>query len=51
MSAMTDIPPQIANTIIAIIIYFTATSLLIQRIWTNIIRKKEQKKTDNGGEK
>ncbi|MCK5812444.1 MAG: ABC transporter permease [Clostridiales bacterium] len=49
MSAMTDIPPQIANTIIAIIIYFTATSLLIQRFWTKILRKKKKKKNTKGG--
>jgi general nucleoside transport system permease protein len=32
MNAMTEIPPEIANTIIAIIIYFAATSVLIHRI-------------------
>lgn len=31
MNAMTEIPPEIANTIIAIIIYFAATSVLIER--------------------
>ena len=53
MSAMTDIPPQIANTIIATIIYFTATSLMIQRIWIKIKRKQKEneKDVDDGGEK
>jgi general nucleoside transport system permease protein len=32
MNAMTDIPPEIANTIIAIIIYFAATSVLFHRL-------------------
>jgi simple sugar transport system permease protein len=32
MNAMTEIPPEIADTIIAIIIYFAATSVLIERI-------------------
>lgn len=32
MNAMTEIPPEIANTIIAIIIYFAATSVLIERL-------------------
>lgn len=31
MNAMTEIPPELANTIIAIIIYFAATSILIER--------------------
>ncbi|WP_058300814.1 ABC transporter permease [Gorillibacterium timonense] len=32
MNAMTDIPPEIADTIIAIIIYFAATSVLFERL-------------------
>jgi ABC-type uncharacterized transport system permease subunit len=32
MNAMTEIPPEIADTIIAIIIYFAATSILIERL-------------------
>ncbi|CEG26857.1 ABC transporter permease [Bacillus sp. B-jedd] len=32
MNAMTEIPPELANTIIAIIIYFAATSVLIERL-------------------
>ncbi|MCR8632691.1 ABC transporter permease [Paenibacillus radicis (ex Xue et al. 2023)] len=37
MNAMTEIPPEIADTIIAIIIYFAATSILIERLirWVN----------------
>ncbi|SMG51478.1 ABC transporter permease [Paenibacillus aquistagni] len=33
MNAMTEIPPEIADTIIAIIIYFAATSILIERLY------------------
>lgn len=33
MNAMTEIPPEIADTIIAIIIYFAATSILIDRLY------------------
>ena len=33
MNAMTSIPPEIADTIIATIIYFAATSIVIERIW------------------
>lgn len=33
MNAMTVIPPTIADTIIATIIYFAATSVLIERYW------------------
>jgi simple sugar transport system permease protein len=32
MSAMTDVPPEIADSIIAIIIYFAATSIMIERL-------------------
>jgi simple sugar transport system permease protein len=40
MNAMTKIPPDISDTIIAIIIYFTATSLLIERVWNRFRKKK-----------
>jgi simple sugar transport system permease protein len=33
MNAMTNIPPEISDTIIATIIYFTATSVLVGRLW------------------
>lgn len=40
MNAMTKIPPDISDTIIAVIIYFTATSLLIEKVWDRIRKKK-----------
>ncbi|WP_199622073.1 ABC transporter permease [Paenibacillus alkalitolerans] len=43
MNAMTDIPPEIADSIIAIIIYFAATSVLIERL----IRRFQGRKTRN----
>ena len=39
MNAMTSIPPEISDTIIAIMIYFTATSVLIGRVWKAVGRK------------
>jgi general nucleoside transport system permease protein len=42
MNAMTEIPPEIANTIIAIIIYFAATSVLIERI----LNKRKKSRTN-----
>lgn len=39
MNAMTDIPPEIADTIIATIIYFTATSVLFSRFWDSVGRR------------
>ncbi|MEL3909235.1 MAG: ABC transporter permease [Treponemataceae bacterium] len=36
MSANASVPPEIADAIIAVIIYFTATSLLIKRFWEKI---------------
>jgi general nucleoside transport system permease protein len=60
MNAMTAIPPEIADTIIATIIYFAATSVLIERNWDklNKIRldfllrkaKRENLETVSGGE-
>ncbi|KMJ60372.1 sugar ABC transporter permease [Bacillus sp. LL01] len=44
MNAMTDIPPEIADSIIAIIIYFAATSILIDRMIRYFINKKKNKK-------
>lgn len=43
MSAMTSVPPDIADTIIAIIIYFAATSVLIERAWEWQKRRRAQK--------
>lgn len=48
MSAMTSVPPDIADTIIATIIYFAATSVLIERVWDYFKRKRMQKA--QGGE-
>ncbi|MEH7387205.1 ABC transporter permease [Bacillus sp. JJ1521] len=45
MNAMTEIPPEIANTIIAIIIYFAATSILIQRLLNKF---KKRRNNSNG---
>jgi len=39
MNAMTQIPPQIGDTIIAIILYFAATSVLFNRVIDSIRRK------------
>ncbi len=40
MSAMTNIPPEIGDTIIATIIYFAATSVLIERVYDRFGKKK-----------
>ncbi len=45
MNAMTDIPPEIADSIIAIIIYFAATSILIERLVRWLIRRKANAKS------
>ena len=50
MNAMTKIPPQISDTIIAIIIYFTATSLFIERLIRRVNAKRKEKKEKAGGE-
>lgn len=43
MNAMTNIPPEISDTIIATIIYFTATSVLIGRIWSFLDKRQKRK--------
>ena len=52
MNAMTEVPPEIADTIIATIIYFTATSVLFSRFWDRIgklsSRRKESNKKEAG---
>ena len=45
MSANTIVPPEIADTIIAVIIYFTATSLLFKRFWGMISKKVRARQT------
>ena len=45
MSANTVVPPEIADTIIAVIIYFTATSLLFKRFWNMISKKLRARQT------
>ena len=44
MSAMTHIPPEIADTIIATIIYFAATSAVVNKVLNNIKNKKIAKR-------
>ena len=46
MNAMTEIPPELANTIIAIIIYFAATSILIERMVNKFMKNKNSKNTN-----
>lgn len=43
MNAMTEIPPELANTIIAIIIYFAATSVLIERLLNKFWKRDSNK--------
>lgn len=41
MSAMTDIPPEIGDTIIACIIYFAATSVMIRNFFDRALKRKQ----------
>jgi len=43
MNAMTSIPPEIADSIVAIIIYFAATSILMDRFIRWVISKRKAK--------
>jgi simple sugar transport system permease protein len=49
MNAMTDIPPEIGDTIIAAIIYFAATSVLIRNLIDGGARKAKAKSGAKGG--
>jgi len=40
---MTSVPPEIADTIIAVIIYFTATSVLFKRFWDAVLKRQGNK--------
>lgn len=42
MNAMTKVPPEIGDTIIAIIIYFAATGVLFTRLWESLTRKRNK---------
>ena len=42
--AATGIPTELADTIIATIIYFTATSVIIASFWKNVFKKNHEKK-------
>ena len=44
MSAMTEVPPEIADTIIATIIYFAATSVLVTNLLDTFIAKRKKAK-------
>jgi simple sugar transport system permease protein len=47
------VPPEIADTIIATIIYFTATSVLFSKFWDKVGRRRkerEQSRTSTAGE-
>ncbi|ESU32981.1 sugar ABC transporter permease [Bacillus sp. 17376] len=48
MNAMTEIPPELANTIIAIIIYFAATSVMIERLLNKFKARKSNKEDKSG---
>lgn len=39
MNSNTEVPPQLADTIIAVIIYFTATSVMFKNFWNKQFKK------------
>lgn len=51
MNAMTEIPPEIADSIIAIIIYFAATSILIERLIRWFIGRRAAMRTDSAADR
>ena len=51
MNAMTEIPPEIADSIIAIIIYFAATSVLIERLIRWLSGRRSAMRTETAAER
>ena len=51
MNAMTEVPPEIADTIIATIIYFTATSVLFSKFWDNVGKKRKRREGEKSAKK
>jgi len=47
MNAMTSIPPEIADTIMATIIYFAATSVIMERVFNKFQKRKKYKLNKN----
>ena len=47
MNAMTSIPPEIADTIMATIIYFAATSVIMERVFNKFQKRKKDKLNKN----
>ena len=47
MNAMTSIPPEIADTIMATIIYFSATSVIMERVLNKFQKRKKDKLNKN----
>ena len=47
MNAMTSIPPEIADTIMATIIYFSATSIIMERVLNKFQKRKKDKLNKN----
>ncbi|WP_300349309.1 ABC transporter permease [Clostridium sp.] len=50
MNAMTSIPPEIADTIMATIIYFAATSVIMERIFNKFKKKREKNLNKNANQ-
>ena len=44
---MTSIPPEIADTIMATIIYFAATSVIMERVFNKFQKRKKDKLNKN----
>ena len=47
MNSMTSIPPEIADTIMATIIYFSATSVIMERVLNKFQKRKKDKLNKN----
>ena len=46
MSGNTFVPPELADTIIAVIIYFTATSVMFKKFWDNRFKKINERRLE-----
>ncbi len=51
MNANVKVPPELADTIIATIIYFAATSVVMDKLIKNVKKKREDKKLKTTSER
>ena len=50
MNAAVKVPPELADTIMATIIYFAATSMIMDKLINKVLKKRKEIKNGNGNQ-